>query len=334
VNADLLCPSCQAPVVTGDRYCEACGATLPDNERPAAGQAEAQPGAAGPAAAAAARACVNCGAVDAVGDDGYCEQCGFKQPDPHDHEEIDLGAVAGVTDRGLHHRRNEDALAVIAGATGSAMVVVCDGVSSSANADVAAKAAVAAAEQELRSSAGGTDDVVAALGRAAAAAQAAVLGVHRSEPGDEPSCTFVAAVWHGGVLTVAWIGDSRAYWFGAGGDTQLTTDDSWAAEQVAAGTMSVADAEGDERAHSITRWLGADSPEQPPRTATFSPSGPGRVVVCSDGLWNYASSADSLAAQLAGLAADAAPLAVARHLTNFARDCGGHDNITVAVIAV
>jgi hypothetical protein len=42
--------------------------------------------------------------------DGYCETCGKKVPAGDDHTEIDLGIVAGVTDRGLRHHRNEDAM--------------------------------------------------------------------------------------------------------------------------------------------------------------------------------------------------------------------------------
>ncbi len=48
-----------------------------------------------------------------------------------DHEELSLGSVAGVTDRGVRHERNEDALALATADTpnGPAVVaVVSDGV--------------------------------------------------------------------------------------------------------------------------------------------------------------------------------------------------------------
>ena len=41
------------------------------------------------------------------------------------------------------------------------------------------------------------------------------------------------------------------------------------------------------QAHVITRWLGADVAEPRPHVARFEPPGPGVVLVCSDGLWNY-----------------------------------------------
>jgi serine/threonine protein phosphatase PrpC len=267
-----------------------------------------------------------------VAADGYCEQCGFKQPDPHDHEEMDLGHLAGVTDRGLHHPRNEDAMALTSGAALSA-AVVCDGVSSSANAQAAAKAAVDAAIAVLTSALTDAEpDRAATLQRAAAAAQAAVVTVPRNGPGESPSCTFVAALVGGGELAVGWIGDSRAYWMSAGGGQRLTIDDSWAAEQAARGTMSEAAAEADPRAHSITGWLGADAVAWVPHTVTFSPETPGRLLICTDGLWNYASTPGVLAALMAEIPGDPTALETARFLTAWARDAGGQDNITVVIV--
>ena len=258
----------------------------------------------------------------AVGDDGYCAVCGIKQPDPHDHEELDLGWVAGVTDRGLHHAQNEDAMFLSAPRPGMAVTVVCDGVSSSSNAQAAATAAVGAAGPVLLDEAG--TDAVAALSDAAGAAQRAVLGVPPLAGGESPSCTFV---------TVGWLGDSRAYWLGADGNRRLTTDDSWAAAQVEAGALTEEAAEADVQSHGITRWLGADASDTEPHIAHVALAGPGLVLVCSDGLWNYASAADQLASLVDGLAPIVA-IDVARRLTDFARDAGGHDNITVVVLAI
>jgi len=55
------------------------------------------------------------------------------------------------------------------------------------------------------------------------------------------------------------------------------------------------------------------------------------VVVCTDGLWNYAETAGEMAETLP---ADAAvrPLHSARVLVGHALDGGGHDNVTVAVL--
>jgi serine/threonine protein phosphatase PrpC len=320
-----VCPTCGEPVTAGDRFCEACGSDVPLAGGPtlpvSTDSNVGPPGATG---------CVACGG--SVAADGYCEQCGLKQPDPHDHEEIDLGWAAGVTDRGLRHPDNEDAMGLVVARPGLAVAIVCDGVSSSSNAAAAAMAAVRAAEPLLLEEAG--RDAKAALVASAAAAQRAVVAVPKIGDGEAPSCTFVAGVLHDGDLTVGWVGDSRAYWLGADSNRRLSTDDSWAAEQVAAGCLTESEAEASEEAHGITRWLGADAPAVEPGTIHFHPPGPGRVLLCSDGLWNYASTADELAALLVELPAPATSLDVARHLVDFARNSGGHDNITVVILAV
>ena len=70
---------------------------------------------------------------------------------------------------------------------------------------------------------------------------------------------------------------------------QLTVDHSLGTELIAAG-KSRAEAEADPTSHTITRWLGADSVDHAPEVALAATStAPGWVLVCSDGLWNYAS---------------------------------------------
>jgi serine/threonine protein phosphatase PrpC len=171
---------------------------------------------------------------------------------------------------------------------------------------------------------------------AVAAAQAAVADVPwTTRAGREtPSCTLVAAVCRDREIVVASVGDSRAYWAGAEGVRQLSLDDSWAQEQIDEGRLSVAEAHRDARSHSITHWIGADAPGRPPRLARCTTSGPGRLVLCSDGLWNYLASADHLGGLLDALPSAASPAAVARALTEFALARGGRDNITVAVIDI
>jgi len=61
---------------------------------------------------------------------------------------------------------------------------------------------------------------------------------------------------------------------------------------------------------------------------TLDPPGPGRVLICSDGLSRYAKDE----ADLARIAASPAAGDAARELTEFAVGAGGRDNITVAVL--
>jgi serine/threonine protein phosphatase PrpC len=174
-----------------------------------------------------------------------------------------------------------------------------------------------------------------ALVGACADANAAAVGVAHTlgDPSEPPSCTFVAAVVVGSLITAAWCGDSRAYWFpDGGGPRQLTIDHSLGTEMMAAG-RSRAEAESDPAFHTITRWLGVDSVDHTPEVASQSIEGPGWLLVCSDGLWNYASALDEMAAQLSSAQSTAGPdpLPMCAALVDWANAAGGHDNITAAL---
>ncbi len=253
----------------------------------------------------------------------------------HDHQEVDLRLLAGVTDRGLRHKQNEDAmeLAVVPTADGPVLVaVVCDGVSTSARPQDASLAAAQAAARVLRAAAEAGTDLGEASAEAVQAAVQAVSGLADS-PGEVGSATFISAVATRDAVTLCWVGDSRAYWLAAesAAAQQLTRDDSLAQEMVSLGLLPEEEALESPQAHVVTRWVGADPAEARPHVTRFEPPGTGVVLLCSDGLWNY----QPEAAGLAGLAMPAAqtePLGSARALVQFAIDAGGRDNITVALI--
>ncbi|MFE6918407.1 PP2C family protein-serine/threonine phosphatase [Streptomyces rubiginosohelvolus] len=307
----------------------------------------AEHAAAAAAPAAGGKVCVACrsGRVDP---DGYCENCGHAQPRERDHMEQELGSVAAVSDRGLRHHRNEDSFAVSSTALpdGSPAVVaiVCDGVSSASRPDEASAAAANAANESLLASLPRGTHPQQAMHEAIVAASEAVNALAQEPAGamehdahrhqNAPACTLVGAVMAGELLIVGWVGDSRVYWVPEDRSrptARLTEDDSWAAQMVAAGLMNEAEAYADERAHAITGWLGADAYELEPHTAAFKPDRPGLVVVCTDGLWNYAESAEEMAAAVPADAQEH-PLRGAQVLVGHALDGGGHDNVTVALL--
>ncbi|CAL9457577.1 PP2C family serine/threonine-protein phosphatase [Streptomyces sp. enrichment culture] len=308
---------------------------------PAAAAGQSAP--AGPAAAE--KMCVACRA-GRVDDDGYCENCGHAQPRERDHMEQESGPVAAVSDRGLRHHRNEDAFSVgctaLPDGAPASVAIVCDGVSSATRPDDASLAASrAAGESLLGALPRGThpqqamhDAILAASQAVNALAEEPATAREQAPHQNAPACTLVGAVVTAGLLVVGWVGDSRVYWVPADRTTppaRLTEDDSWAAQMVAAGLMSEAEAYADERAHAITGWLGADAYELEPHTASFKPDRAGVVVVCTDGLWNYAESAEEMAEAMPPDAA-ARPLHGARVLVGHALDGGGHDNVTVALL--
>lgn len=267
-------------------------------------------------------------------------------PVERDHyTEAPASWVAAACDRGVRHARNEDAIAVAAEADpGSrAVLVICDGVSTSEDSDLASLAGARAARDFLAAQPPvgiGSDGsqaaaVVAAIETAATAANEAVLAATRPGSPNPASCTFSALVVEGDLVVHGNVGDSRSYWLpdpgSAESPVQLSADDSMAQVRIAAGVPR-GQAEEGPQAHAIFKWLGRDSPDPTPDTGSRRLAPPGWVLVCSDGLWNYASEAAALQQLVIDLGPQApTPLALAEALVAWANGQGGKDNISVAL---
>lgn len=331
------CPKCAAVIAQADRFCGSCGAPLLEVPEPELSRVAI------PRTGPPEGPCSDCG--NTTFEDGYCTGCGHLRAAP-DRDEAMLGAVALITDRGLQHARNEDAAAAGFVAGGgpeeqhAIAVVVCDGVSTSGEPQLASSAASKAGVDgmltALATSSTGRSAVLAGL---ADAAKAAVEAGQAENPAHAPSCTYTSAAVvstsEGTVeLTVGNVGDSRVYWLPDPPATaqQLTVDDSVAQELLTAGAS--ADSEFVLRgAHTLTRWLGADSEPTPwaeSSVQAITVVGPGSVLLCSDGLWNYLPEA----ADIAKFCTGTDPSAAARALTEYALKAGGNDNITVVVIPI
>ena len=342
-DAELRCPACGAPIAGTDTFCEACGAQV--------GAGEAAPDPAADTAAkttvvpdtSAGGVCEHCGGE--ILDDGFCGTCGQKARSPRDHwSEQPAPWVGGVCDKGVVHPANEDAMALAADPDGGfAVVVVCDGVTSAPHSDRAAMAAARAACSLLSGVPVPVTHGVAAtisywtsaLEKATSEANGAAVGVAHAlgDPAEPPSCTFVAAIVADAVITVAWCGDSRAYWLPDAGDArQLTVDHSLGTALLAAGEPRE-QAEADPAFHTITRWLGADSVEHSAEFVSQTIDTPGWLLVCSDGLWNYASVLEEMVALVADKSAtsNGDPVQLAAALVDWANAAGGHDNVTAAL---
>ena len=354
----VRCPNCGENAAPRARFCENCGTPLGSSHTsvPSEVTLEMAPTVVDPDPAtgdtSGRRSCGACGGT--IAPDGYCADCGTPGQSERDHyEERPAEWVAGVCDRGVRHARNEDAMA-LATSGAFAALVVCDGVSSAPDSDVASLAASRAAREVLvaygpegastvtgatsRRIAGWTDAMVAASRaagqavRGAAEQLAATKGTNVAD--DPPSCTFVAAVVDEGLIVAGWLGDSRVYWLpDSGQPEQLSVDDSWAQEMIAAGVPR-AQAETSPQAHAITRWLGPDAPDTDARCAATVPAGPGWLLVCSDGLWNYCSDAHEMDELVRRFATSGDPHTTAAALVRWANAQGGRDNITAALARV
>ncbi len=78
--------------------------------------------------------------------------------------------------------------------------------------------------------------------------------------------------------------------------------------------------------------MGADAGDSStPEVVNFALPGPGTLLLCTDGLWNYAAT-DEAIGDLLQEVSEGDALAVAGGLVRFANERGGQDNISVVVL--
>ena len=251
------------------------------------------------------------------------------------------GDVACASHIGLRHETNQDAAALgIDGSGHHIVLVVADGVSSTEGAEECARVASHTARDYLTATMDqglpiNDDDTVTLFERTFQKTHEAVV----SGSGPIGACTLAAAVATHDRIVVGNIGDTRTYWFPDDGDpVRLSIDDSMAQAQMDLG-LSREEAERGMGAHAITKWIGASATDVAPRVMAYKPQQSGWLLVCSDGLWNHVPDAGDFARLMADLVSKAhtddhghaSPAGVANGLIAHANNCGGHDNITVAL---
>ena len=251
------------------------------------------------------------------------------------------GDVACASHIGLRHETNQDAAALgIDGSGHHIVLVVADGVSSTEGAEECARVASHTARDYLTATMDqglpiNDDDTVTLFERTFQKAHEAVV----SGSGPIGACTLAAAVATHDRIVVGNIGDTRTYWFPDDGDPiRLSIDDSMAQAQMDLG-LSREEAERGMGAHAITKWIGASATDVAPRVMAYKPQQSGWLLVCSDGLWNHVPDAGDFARLMADPVSKAhtddhghaSPAGVADGLIAYANNCGGHDNITVAL---
>ena len=127
-------------------------------------------------------------------------------------------------------------------------------------------------------------------------------------------------------VSIANVGDSRAYLFRTGVLTQLTRDDTLVADLVESGQLAPAEVETFSHRSVITRVLGFTEDTELRITAHTLQVGD-VLLLCTDGLWRLVGD-DALAAILAR---PERPETLCRLLVEAANRAGGHDNQTVVV---
>ena len=232
-----------------------------------------------------------------------------------------MGLRAGVaSDRGLVRPTNEDSFFLREG-----LYAVCDGMGGARGGEVASQMAClgllglnpeTAGQRELR-------DALDSANRAI---------VHRGT-GEEHlmgmGTTFTGVMVKQGVMTLAHVGDSRAYLLRDGDLEQVSEDHSWVGEMVRRGDLTPAQAAIHPHRNVITRVLGTEGEIQPDVVEKPVFAGD-RMLLCSDGLTGML--ADTEILEL--LASGEGPQETAEMLVKAALAAGGEDNVTVVIIDV
>lgn len=245
--------------------------------------------------------------------------------------------MAMRSDTGRRREHNEDAVFADAGL---GLALVADGLGGHNAGEVASAMAVACL------SAGLLDDLArlrlrhrdsdragrylhGCLAQHIREANEAILAAARTVPEYAGmGTTLVAAVFHGGRVVVAHLGDSRLYRLRAGAFSLLTCDHSLLQEEVNQGLLTPQAARSAPHRNVITRALGVDVGVQP-EIAAYDVA-PGDVyLLCSDGLSDMLDDA-AIAATLMRCADDVDM--AADELVRLANACGGHDNVSVALV--
>ena len=241
-------------------------------------------------------------------------------------------SAAWRTDTGLVRGHNEDFVKVYEPATEDerrrhgAVYIVADGVG---GADAGEVASEYASEQTLQ-------HYLAADGRAdwgkrlIDAMQAANTDLRRLAAGRDDSrrmaTTMVAAVIQDGHAYIGNVGDSRAYQWREGRLEQISRDQSLVARLVEEGALTPEEAVHYPYKNVILYSIGSE--KRPPIDLYEIVLEPGDLLVlCSDGLTRHVEDGE-----IAAIAGDERPDVAADILVRLARERGGEDNITVAII--
>lgn len=245
----------------------------------------------------------------------------------------------GLTDRGLRRHHNEDAYLI---REDLALYVVADGMGGHAAGEVAADLAVREVEQVIESTRRFGEDTwpeewLPRLSLNANRLVSAIVAAHRRVTGAVEGdlglrgmgATIVAALVDTAksALTVAHVGDSRAYAIRERQLELLTSDHSWVHEQVVAGLLSEEAARNHPLKNVVTRALGGA--QEPAVDVCEKALEPGDLVLlCSDGLNTMLN--DGEIGEVIGRFEGVPDLS--HELVAEATRKGGIDNITVVLI--
>jgi serine/threonine protein phosphatase PrpC len=176
-------------------------------------------------------------------------------------------------------------------------------------------------------------DLARMLEHAVERANQVLLGYARkhSEEAGGMGSTLTLAVVEGDRVTIAHVGDSRAYLWREGQVRQLTEDHSVPGALLKQGRLTPEEAHDHPHRHILYRCLGLKPGVEVDIYPSVSVQTGDVLLLCSDGLWDMVYPAERLAAYLT---TEAMPLSICRRLVDAANEAGGEDNITALLVRV
>ena len=245
----------------------------------------------------------------------------------------------GVTDLGRVRTNNEDCFRIVESLN---LFVLADGMGGEAHGEVASEMAVETVVKTCTET--GDDGGATVIGpseptwsekakRLTSAVHLANRNIYdaaEANPDQHGMGATLTAAWiDGSKLSIAHVGDSRAYLLRSGNLQQLTSDHSLVAEQVRRGILTPAEAEESEMQSVLLRALGA-LPDIEVDTDEHILFARDILMLCCDGLTRMVTEPE-----IAGtLQAETDPTKAAEKLIALANERGGVDNITVIVVRV
>jgi protein phosphatase len=244
---------------------------------------------------------------------------------------------SGLSDVGRVRTNNEDSFRIVEALN---LFILSDGMGGEAHGEVASAMAVDAinkyCESEKEDSGATVLEEVPAnissqtrkLKNAVAQANFQIFQSAQKNPEQRGMGATITTLWlKDTLMSIAHVGDSRAYLLRNGNLQQLTNDHSLVAEQVRRGLITPQQAEESEMQSVLLRALGAH-PEVEIDTDEVEIIPRDVLLLCSDGLTRMVTEPEIAGA----LQAETVPSAAAERLIALANENGGIDNVTVIVV--
>ncbi len=247
----------------------------------------------------------------------------------NDDKDAARSIPAAITDTGCERDLNEDRYAVIESSAGLAWVV-CDGMGGTTGGELAAQLAIDAMRRHLDSLQG--VEIESAL-RSTLLEANRIIVLRRQNPAfSAMGTTVVAMMIDDNDVVIGHVGDSRAYLLRDGAIQQLTTDHTLVQELVDKKQIKAEDALSHPQAHILTRCIGSE-PGLDVAVSRFwiwqvaEEEARDYLLLCTDGLYSMVTEGE-----IANILRNDSPQQACVKLVELAKNRGGFDNITLAII--